>query len=180
MYPMYRLKENPTDGTEYARDENEKEEIIKAETRVAHTKCDYCGKEVLGVWDIYNERKWWPYLGHSSKRVNAFAYSPIIQAMKHYDGCDDKVWNNNLLNVHAVVHSKDWGLRCMDGSIKILCNECFQKTYNRYQIELEDDNGNPIGKQIAISVVEDRGETPESVLKSLGLHGKILGKGGKF
>lgn len=174
MYPIYRMKENTTDGTEFCKSEKERDLVIKNETKIGHTHCDYCGKEILAVWDIYNSNKWFPYLGNQSKKPKTYSYSPIIQIMRKFYNAEGKVWNNNLLNVHARIHSKDWGLRCKDGSIKILCNECFQETYNRIQVELNN------GSICAISVVESRGETAESVMKELNLNGKIIGKGGKF
>ena len=174
MYPMYRMKQNKTDGTEFCLDDESIKKVINAKTEIGHCTCDYCGKEILAVWDEHNSDKWFPYLGTQAKRPNTYKYSPIIQSMKKKDGCENKVWNNNLLNVHARIHHKSYYKRCQEGSIKLLCNDCFQKTYNRYQVELEN------GDMIALSVVEDRGETIESVMNELGLHGTVIGKGGKF
>ncbi len=56
MYPLYKMKQNATDGTEYLScidNENKRsalrDELRKANTMIGHTKCEYCGCEVLGV-----------------------------------------------------------------------------------------------------------------------------------
>lgn len=168
---MQRMKSNPTNGEEFGLDSSISKEN---QVSISRTDCEYCGKEVLAVWDKHNNMNWWPYLGNMAKKVNTYKYSPIINIMKENDNSLNKVWQNNLLNVHARIHSSDWGLRCKKGSIKILCNDCFQKTYNRIQVRLND------GSIIAVSVVEDMGETIESVMEELNIKGEVIGKGGKF
>ena len=165
-----RMHQNPTNGF----DEFNNGNPIDGNPHISKTCCDYCGKEVLCVWDDYNSDKWFPYLGNMAKKVNTYKYSPIINIMKKYDNSLNKVWHNDLLNVHARIHSRDWGLRCKEGSIKILCNDCFQKTYNRIQVRLNN------GSIIAVSVVEDMGETIKSVMEELNIKGEVIGKGGKF
>lgn len=168
------MKENLTNGFEFCQTQEEKDLLLKSKTQIGYTTCDYCNKEILAVWDIHNENKWFPYLGNMAKKVNTYKYSPIIQLMKKYDDSLEKVWKNNLLNVHAIIHSRDWSLRCKEGSIKLLCNDCFQETYNRIQIKLHN------GDICAISVVKSKGETAEYVMEKLNLKGEIIGKSGKF
>ncbi len=97
--------------------------------------------------------------------------------MRKYFNAEDVVWGqengNNLLNVHARAHSDptNWAVRASSASIRILCSNCFQKTYNRIRV-LGDD-----GITYAISVIPERDETVESVMEDLGITGKVLGKG---
>lgn len=184
MYPLHRMKEDSTDGTEYLcciEDDGEREkvlqELIEAKTIIGHTKCDYCGCEVLGVWDNSNINNWWPYLGNQARRPKIYQYSPIIRLMRKYFKVEGMVWSqelgNNLINVHARAHSEptNWSIRASSASIRILCPSCFQKTYDRTKIQGDD------GYTYAISIIPERGETAESVMKDLGITGKIIGKG---
>ena len=163
-----RMNENVTDGTEYCINDEEKEEVIKAKTRVGHCNCDYCGKEVLVIFDK-NKDDWYGFLGNQAIIDRNYRYSPIIQILRKGPVI------NRLYNLHARIHCKDWSIRCKSGSLKILCNECFMKTYNRYQVIYK-------GKLCAVSVVKDRGETIEGVLDELGMlkDSEILGIGSKF
>lgn len=83
---------------------------------------------------------------------------------------------NFLANLHSRCHpvgkehQYDWDLRAGKNTIKLLCNACFDKTKNRYRVHLDD------GREVAISVVEVRKETPEKVLEELGLKGQVLEK----
>lgn len=182
-----KMHNNETDGTEYIDkieniSENEKNSLINevrsAHTKIGHCNCEYCNKLIIAVWDDFNSGSWYPYLGNSATKSKTYLYSPIIKVLRKINNTEGKTWNssngNNLMNLHARVHCKDWSIRCKEGSLKILCNECFSKTYNRYQVEYN-------GQLCAISVVEDRGETIESVLKDLHMqNANIIGKGGKF
>ena len=163
-----------TDGREFCLTDLDVQSTIATYSEVHYCKCDYCGKEILAVWDGFNADNYWPYLGVQSKRLNSYTYSPIIQIMrKNYElkGLDWK--DNNLLNSHTRVHSDSWdmSIRMSENALRFLCNDCFQKTYNRYQVR-----GNN-GILYALSVVEDRGETIESVMKDLNIEGEVIGKG---
>lgn len=182
---MDRMKENPTDGSEFIDDslsEVEKEEIKKKlkedAVLIGHTKCDYCNRNIIGVWDKHVNNQYWPFLGVQSKRANSYKYSYIMNLIKEHYVRNNKDWKeNNLLNNHARCHSsissnpKRWS----DASIRILCNDCFQKTYNRIKVK---GTGNDKGIDYALSVLTERGETIESVMKDLNITGIVLGKGG--
>ena len=176
-----------TDGTEYVDrllekglvDKNEatrlKQEILDVKTSVSRLKCERCGRELLSVFDKFNENKWWGYLGNQARKPTAYVYSPVLNVMRKLDGCEGFVWSDNpLYNVHARIHTKpvkDYSLICRPGSLCMLCNDCFQKTYNRVKV-YPRDNCQPFPKNvewIEISVVLDMHETVESVLKDLGL-----------
>ena len=172
MKAVEAMKENPTDGSEYCNG------IVLPNTVVGHTQCQYCKREVLGVWDKHNLNGWNPYLGNQARRPNTYVYSSIIQCMRKHFGVEGKVWTdemgNNLLNVHARVHSQptNWLVRGSHASVRILCNKCFQKTYQRVKIMGDD------GILYAISVLQEREETVHSVMLELGISGKLVGKGG--
>ena len=162
-----RMNQNITDGTEYCITEEEKEEVKNANTRIGHCNCDYCGREVLVVSDKF-KNDWAKYLGNQAVISRNYRYSPIINILRKGPMI------NRLYNLHARIHCKDWSIRCKEGSLKILCNECFFKTYNRYQIMYK-------GHLCAVSVIEDRGETIESVIEDLDLkNADIIGKGSKY
>lgn len=167
---MERMKNNLTDGSEFG----EKIDGVK----IGHTNCDYCGCEVIAVWDENNIKNYWPYLGNQFVKPNVYKGSKIAQRIRNNYNCQNKVFRqengNNLLNVHARCHSSptDWSRRASKESIRLLCNSCFQKTYNR--IKVKGDNS----ILYALSVLPDRGETIESVMKDLNISGKVLGKGG--
>lgn len=170
---MKRMKENITDGSEFC-----ESGVIIPNVSIGHTTCDYCQRKIIAVWDEHNKNNYWSYLGNQVKKPHVYRYSKIIQAIKKKFDALDKVWTNengnNLLNVHARAHSSptDWSTRASEASIRLLCNECFQKTYNRIKVQ---GSNNTI---YALSVVLDRGETIESVMKDLGISGKVIGKGG--
>jgi len=170
---MDRMKSNLIDPKQF-NNGNE----IDGNPQIAETICDYCGAKIYAVWDDNNKKNWWPYLGNQVRKPNSYKYSPIINAMRSYYNVEGTVWTeelgNNLLNVHARCHSEptNWSKRCSDASIRLLCNKCFQKTYQRTKIQGND------GITYAISVLPERGETIESVMKDLGITGKVLGKGG--
>lgn len=163
-----------TDGLEFCKTDNEKIAVKNLYTEVYYCHCDYCNREILAVWDGYNSDNYWPYLGNMSKRRNTYKYSPIIEVLRKRYIEEGKDWkDNNLINSHTRVHSDKYDLRrrMADNSMRLLCNECFQKTYKRTLVDGDD------GNQYAISVLEDREETIESVMKELGINGKIIGKG---
>ena len=171
---MQRMKENPTDGTEYGLT---KEESLEEHVLIGHTKCDYCGKEILYVWDKNVELQYWPFLGNQARKPNTYKYSKIIQAMRKFFNCENEVWTeekgNTLGNNHARVHSskKDNPKRWSDNSIRLLCSGCFQKTYNRIKVI---GAGEDEGIEYALSVIPERGETIESVMKDNNITGKII------
>lgn len=143
---------------------------------IAETTCEYCGRTVLAVWDK-GISSWYPYLGNQAVKANVYRASPIIQAMRKYYHVEGEPWTiekgNNLLNIHARAHSdpNDWSKRAHPNGIKILCNQCFQKTYNR--IKVLGNNG----IMYSLSVIPSRGETIYSVMEDLGIQGKVIGKG---
>lgn len=172
---IIRMKSKATDGSEF----NNGLKIEGEDVIIGHTNCDYCNSEILGVWDKNNINEPVPYLGNQARRPNTYKYSKIISMMRNHFGCNGEVWNeengNNLLNSHARLHSdsnENFERRVSDDSSRLLCNKCFQKTYNRIKI-LGNDN-----ITYAISVIEDRGETTESVMRDLNIEGVVLGKGG--
>lgn len=156
--------------------------LINSKSRVVKLKCEYCGCDVLAVWDEHNlSTSWWPYLGKQAERANTYKYSPIIQTIKDYYNLGEnerftQERGNNLLNVHARYHSVDWSYRASNKSIRMLCNSCFLKTYNRYQVEIGG------GRRFdAVSVIPELGETIDSVMKEFGIDDYVvLGKGSKF
>lgn len=168
---MRLMKQNPTDGTEFGLDS---EISLENNVKISRTHCEYCENEILAVWDNHNTSNWWPYLGNQARKPKTYFYSPIIQKMREYYNVVGEVWDNPLLNVHARCHSTptNWSKRASDASIRILCNSCFQKTYKRIKVQGND------GILYSLSVLEERGETIESVMKDLDIQGEIVGKGG--
>ena len=167
-----RMHADPTDGTEYSNGKK-----IEYNPKISKTQCDYCGEEVLCVWDDYNKNQYWPYLGNAARKPNTYKYSDIIQTMREYFGVSGKVWDeehgNNLMNLHARCHStpNDWSKRAHPNSLRILCPKCFQKTYKR--VKVLGDNG----IEYQLTVLPERGETVESVMKELDIKGKVIDKG---
>ena len=165
----HRMHDNPTDGSEF----NDGEPVY-GHPKISRTKCDYCGCEVLCVWDDHNKNQWWPYLGNQARKPNTYKYSEVIQAMREHFGVLGEVWDedhgNNLMNLHARCHStpNDWSKRAHPNSLRILCPKCFQKTYKR--VKVMGDNG----IEYQLSVLEERGETVESVMKDLDIKGKVM------
>lgn len=165
-----------TDGSEFCKTRDELFVVKSAFTEVYYLKCDYCGKEIIALWDGYNATDYAPYLGMQSKRINTYNYSPIISILrKRYseNGLDWK--SNNLLNSHTRIHSDsyDIGIRMTDKAMRLLCNDCFQKTYNRYLIE-----DSKSGITYALTVLEDEGETVESLINEFNIKNPIIkGKG---
>lgn len=168
-----RMNSRPTDGSEFNNGI-----IIPGNPKVGHTTCDYCGCEVLCIWDDHNKDMWWPYLGNQACRPMSYKYSPIIQTMRKFYGVEGITWDqdhgNLLMNSHARAHCQpeDWSKRAHSKGVKILCSKCFRLTYNR--IKVLGDNG----ITYALSVVPSRGETIESVMEDLEIKGKIIGRGG--
>lgn len=167
-----RMKSNPTNGSEFNNGEP-----VEGNPAISRTVCDYCGCEVLCIWDDHNKNSWWPYLGNQARKPNTYKYSPIIQAMRRYFDAEGAIWTqekgNNLMNLHARAHCEpeDWSKRGHPNGVKILCSRCFQKTYNRTRVL-----GNN-GTLYALTVIPERGETIESVMQDLGIEGKVVGTG---
>lgn len=165
-----RMHQNPINGFNEFNNGNP----IDGNPHISKTYCDYCEKEVLCVWDDYNKNQYWPYLGNQARKPNTYKYSDIIQKMRNHFNVVGKVWDeehgNNLMNLHARCHStpNDWSKRAHPNSLRILCSSCFQKTYKR--IKVLGDNG----IEYQLTVLPERGETIESVMKELNIKGKIL------
>lgn len=165
-----RMHSNTTDGSEFNNGQKINDRPI-----IGHTNCDYCGKEVLCIWDDNNSNHWFPFLGNQARKPNVYKYSPIIQMMRKYFNVENKVWDeqhgNNLMNLHARCHCypENWSKRAHPNGLAILCNSCFQKTYNRIKVKGDD------GYEYALSVLPD--ETVEQVMKELDITGTVIGKG---
>lgn len=148
-------------------------EVIDAKTKVEKCHCEYCGREVLSVFDRFSNNKWWGYLGNQSIRPGCYGYSPVIRALRILYGHPEGTWSNSpLYNVHARVHSKpgrDYSVIARPGSLKILCNECFRKTYRRVKVFQRPGERlwSPSVSHVEVSVLPERGETVQSVLKDL-------------
>lgn len=174
-YTLNKMKENITDGTEFGGDDISNEEVS-----IGHLKCDYCGCDIIAVWDKFNKNKYWPYVGNQARIPKNYKYSKIIQNIRKFYKKENQVFRqkdgNNLLNLHARCHSSVYynPKRWSKESIRFLCNDCFQKTYNRIKIKGKNEDE---GIEYSISVIPDRGETIESVLKDLNIEGEIIGKG---
>ena len=162
---MEKLFTGLTDGSEL--------EIKEPGVQIAHTTCDYCGKEVIGVWDDrIKSSRGLPYQGHQAKYPKAYPYaykgSTIAAIKAHYHlGEDDWfIKENNLLNVCGKVHilafaDGEWRLRldlaCEEpGSTRVLCNECF-KDANAARVAIMESDG----LMYSVSVMADKGETIE-------------------
>lgn len=146
-------------------------------TLIAHLNCEYCGTDIISVFDEHNKKNWYPYLGKQVERSGVYEYSEAVQKIKSFYGVGDgeiftQERGNNFMNCHARFHSQpnNWKYRASPQSIRMLCNNCFLKTYNRMKIEMED------GTIAALSVLEN--ETVEQVAEDLGIKNyKVLGKG---
>lgn len=185
-----------TDGTEFVdvllerdmidqkRAEMLKDELTQAHTSVSRLKCERCGKEILSIFDEYNQQQWWGYLGNQASKTNVYRYSTIIKVLRMLGGVLDandeskiyfNTWpDNSLYNVHSRIHTwpvKDYSWICRQNSIWMLCNECFRKTYRRVKVYENEGSGlfrNGV-KRLEVSVVPELDETIESVLKATGI-----------
>lgn len=171
-----------TNGTEFLeciKDSNEKRnmelELFCSFVKVGHPKCDYCEAPLIAVWDEYATNGWC-YFGRQAIKPYAYKYSKIINLIRRFYGVapgDSFIENNNLMNSHTRVHiepsSFDEWIKS-EAAVKVLCNNCFSKTVKRTLVKDGD-------RMYSISVVEDRGETIESVMDELGLQGEIIGPG---
>lgn len=159
-----RMTEELTDGTEFCIDDKEKEEVKKVHTKIGHTYCDYCGKDVICIWDDYNKDNWYGYLGNQAQIPRNYTYSPIINILRKTP------YMNSIYNLHSRCHTKpnDWSKRAHKNALRILCTECFKKTYKRVKVKSND------GILCEISVLPERGETIESVMDDLDIKGEIL------
>lgn len=148
-----------------------RDRIVRTHGTVGKMLCDYCGKEVLVVRDDYCSSQWWGYLGNQATKPRTYMASPLIRAMRMLDGAVGRVWpENRLYNVHARIHTspvKEYGLICSDDSLQMLCNDCFRKTYRRVKI-YPQEGYHPWKnvERLEITVIPERGETVESVLRS--------------
>lgn len=165
-----------TDGSEFCKNRDELFVVKSAFTEIYYLKCDYCGKEILAIWDGYNSTDYAPYLGQQSKRRNSYNYSPMISILrKRYKEAELDWKENNLLNSHTRIHSDSYDIkiRMTDKAMRLLCNECFRKTYNR--IIVQDEKS---GINYALTILEEKGETIESLIQEFGIKNAIIkGKG---
>ena len=152
--------------------------IILPDVKIGHIKCDYCGKELIAVFDEYNKNDYCCYLGCQAVSRYHYKYSKILNFIKKYYGINEEEnWTDNpLVNIHTRIHSNPtrWDLRASDKSLRFLCNDCFKLTYNRIKVKSVYLNKEIIH---SLSVVDSRNETIESVMQDLEISGEILGKG---
>lgn len=146
-----------------------RDELNSAKTRIDYCTCDYCGKEIMKVRDKFCSNPWWGYLGNQARKPNVYSYSPIINLIRKIDPtCSD------LYNLHARVHTKpirDYSIICSPNSLHNLCNDCFMKTYTRIKVYAKPPYKFPDKvTYIEISVLQEKGETVESVLRDLGMN----------
>ena len=162
---MEKLFTGLTDGSEL--------EVKEPGVQIAHTTCDYCGKEVIGVWDDHiKSSRGLPYQGHQAiyPKPYKFAYKgPVIAAIRARYGIGEKDWftkENNLLNVCGKVHilvfkGGKWNIRTdlsyeSPDATRILCNECFEKA-NKARVAVMGEDG----LIYSVSVMADKEETIE-------------------
>ena len=159
-----RTHNNITNGIEYCSTIEEKQNVINSKTKIGHTNCDYCGKEIICIWDEFNSNKWYGYLGNQVQNTKNYQYSPIISILRKYNKID------KVYNLHSRCHTypNDWSKRAHENALKLLCNDCFRKTYKRISVKSTD------GILCKISVLPDRGETIESVMEELEITGEVL------
>ena len=194
---MEKLFNDLTDGSELG--------IDTPGIQIAHTVCDYCGKEVIGVWDDHiKSSRGLPYQGwvartpRSGSKNNRYPYkSRTIAEIKAYYriGEEDEFTitkGNNLLNVCGKVHilafdGKNWKLRPdlsyeSPANTRILCNKCFKET-NDCRIAIMGTEGLMYSVSIRADMKEDiqeknKGEIEIRLLGAeypLPLRGTILG-----
>ena len=144
-----------------------------------YTHCEYCGCEIIQVTD--NSRSsYYGYLGNQAEIANNYLASPSVEAMrKFYDvGWEEyhverrsnglsftQQKGNNLYNVHSRLHVKQKGKRGLvhpwnyarGDFCKILCNDCFKKTYKRLSIDVRDG----LTFEVTVLPHEDLGEVIE-------------------
>ena len=166
---MEKLFTGLTDGSELG--------IDTPGIQIAHTVCDYCGKEVIGVWDDHiKSSRGLPYQGwvvrtpRSGSKNNRYPYKArtIAEIKAHY-GIGEKEWfteENNLLNVCGKVHilvfkGGKWNLRTdlsyeSPAATRILCNNCFEKA-NDCRVTIMGTDG----LMYSVSAMADKGETIE-------------------
>ena len=166
---MEKLFTGLTDGSELG--------IDTPGIQIAHTVCDYCGKEVIGVWDDHiKSSRGLPYQGwvartpRSGSKNNRYPYKArTIAEIKDHYGIGEKEWfteENNLLNVCGKVHilvfkGGKWNLRTdlsyeSPAATRILCNNCFEKANNCRVAIMGTD-----GLMYSVSAMADKGETIE-------------------
>ncbi|MBQ5779709.1 MAG: hypothetical protein IIV98_00485 [Aeriscardovia sp.] len=154
-----------TDGVELG--------IEDPRVQIAHTTCDYCGSNLIGVWDDHiKSTKGLPYQGNQARYPKAYPYAykgSTIAAIKAHYHLGENDWfteENNLLNVCGKVHvlsfvDGEWKLRtdlaCQEpGSTRVLCNGCF-KNANAARVAIMGSDG----LMYSVSVMADKGETIE-------------------
>lgn len=100
------------------------------------TSCDYCGTEIFAVWDIHNIKDWNPYIGNSAIQKSRFKYSKIINLIRdglYIKDYDKIIYPKDLISTNARIHSEpeEDSIRFSEDVAKILCIDCFKKTFNR-------------------------------------------------
>ena len=147
------------------------------ETKVGYCTCDHCGGKILAVTDRHATNGW-TYQGVHASGRKSYRYSPVVRSLQDADGNglagkDGQVYHvYDLANSHMRAHAKPSSWNKPINWCKMLCNRCFAQTYHR-QLVLGKD-----GVTYAVSVVQEWGETLQSVLQELGLEVEAeLGKG---
>ena len=124
----------------------------------------HCGRVIYAVFDDHSVP--WPYFGLQAERKNVYRYSSVIQ-MFHLAFTDKIPLLNSFTRVHCKPSTFDLKVKQPEWTA-VLCNECFKQTKHRivYRGTLSDG----VERLYAISVIEQWGETEESILQMLGLH----------
>lgn len=164
-----------THGAEFCETKEEELNLLEVNTLIGYCDCQMCGRGIIAVKDQLSAHGWC-YFGLQVSKPNVYSYSPSIQTLRKYYGVQNQVWKNNpLMNsfsrVHMIPGSWNHPLKVDKRCHMILCNECFAKTKHRELIEVEN------GLKYSISVVDEWGETLESLCNQLNIVGKYLGPG---
>lgn len=129
---------------------------------ITHSNCEYCNEHIIQVKDDARNSHF-GYLGNQAVIGKNYLYSPSIEAirkfydvgwenykereMRAYGPSFTQELGNNLLNVHSRLHVRRKGSRTLIGpwnyqtgdGYRLLCNNCFKKTYKRISIAGSDD-----------------------------------------
>lgn len=179
----YQLSGRITHGEEYNNGEPIEGAII------THGVCQYCGTEIIQVKDDYLNGRFGA-LGNQAVRAGTYFGSKTIQKIKEFyqvgwvdlktkevrkngPGFTQEL-GNNLYNSHSVLHVHQPGSRKLIGpwmyanhnSFKVLCNNCFQKTYKRVSVRSKS------GLIYDVTVLP--GQNLRDVLNDIGVYDALL------
>lgn len=175
---MWKMNGKVTRGEEYNNG------IPIPNTTITHGNCEYCGTEIIEVRDDYFN-KFYGALGNQAVRPGIYFGSKAIQTIKQFyqvgwidldtkrarknGNYFSQELGNNLYNVHSRLHVHEKGSRKLIGpwrfanqnSFKVLCNNCFKKTYRRVSVNARS------GLVYDVTVLP--GETLRGVLQEIGV-----------